>query len=88
MLQDRDPREAVEAALGGSVDRADFEIDGRHVRVTVRPRAFAKPVGELLAATSRADAGAEAAPAARTVVRGGDGKSARPGNAADGDEPR
>lgn len=78
MLQDADPRAAVEAALGGSLDRADFEIEGRHVRVTVRPRAFAKPLGELLAATSRADAGPQPDPVARTVVRGGDGDSARP----------
>lgn len=79
MLQDADPRSAVEDALGGSVDRADFEIDDRKVRVTVRPRALTPGLGELLAATSTADAGEEAEPVARTVVRGGDGESSRPG---------
>jgi len=81
MLQDADPRAAIEAALGGSVDRSDFEIEGRHVRVTVRPRAFVRPLGELLAATSRADAGDQPDPVAPTVVRGGDGESARPRDA-------
>lgn len=78
LLQDTDPRAAVEAALGGSIERSEFKIDGRHVRVTVRPRSLAPLLGDLLAATARADAGPEAEPVARTVVRGGDGESAGP----------
>ncbi len=78
LLQDADARAAVEAALGGSIERSDFEIEGRHVRVTVRPRSLAPWFGDLLAATARADAGSEAEPVARTVVRGGDGESAGP----------
>jgi hypothetical protein len=78
LLQDTDAKAAVEQSLGGSLERATFTIDGRRVRVTVRPRAFAPQLGELLAATSEADAGEEAEPAARVVVRGGDGESARP----------
>lgn len=78
LLQDADPRTAIEAALGGSVERADFRIAGRRVRVTVRPRAVTPALGELLAATSEADAGPEADPVSPTVVRGGDGESGRP----------
>ncbi len=78
MLQSADPQEAVERALGDAADRAEFTIEGHRVRVTVRPRAFAPPLADLLAATSEADAGEEADAARRTVVRGGDGDSARP----------
>jgi hypothetical protein len=78
LLQDADPRAAVEDALGGAVERADFEIEGRRVRVTVRPRSLAHPLGELLAATSMADAGPEVEPVSPTVVRGGDGESGKP----------
>ncbi len=78
LLQDTDPQAAIEAALGGSVERSSFTIDRRKVRVTVRPRAFAPGLGAMLAATSTADAGAQAEPVALTVVRGGDGESARP----------
>jgi hypothetical protein len=78
LLQEADPQEAVERALGPARDRADFVIDRHHVRVTVRPRAFAPPLADLLAATSEADAGEQGDSARRTVVRGGDGESARP----------
>ncbi len=78
LLQDADPREAIERALGPAAERADFVIDAHHVRVTVRPRAFAPPFADLLAATAEADAGEEGDSARRTVVRGGDGESARP----------
>jgi hypothetical protein len=78
LLQDADPKEAVERALGHALDRAEFVVDHHHVRVTVRPRAFAAPLADLLAATAEADAGEQAASARRTVVRGGDGESARP----------
>jgi hypothetical protein len=78
LLQDADPKAAVEAALGGAAERSSFVIDGHHVRVTVRPRTFAPPLADLLAATSEADAGEEGDAARRTVVRGGDGESGRP----------
>lgn len=78
MLQDADPEAAVERALGGDKARASFVVDGRRVQVTVRPRAFAPSLSRALAATVRADAGSEADPVARTVVRGGDGRGSRP----------
>jgi hypothetical protein len=78
LLQEADPKEAVERALGHALDRSEFVIDGHHVRVTVRPRAFAPALADLLAATSEADAGEQGDAARRTVVRGGDGESARP----------
>ncbi len=78
MLQDADPKAAIEDALGPAIERSTFVIDGRHVRVKVAPRAFAPPLAAALAATEEADAGAEAAPVARTVVRGGDGEDSRP----------
>jgi hypothetical protein len=78
LLQGADPKEAVERALGAAAERSAFVIDGHHVRVSVRPRAFAPPLAELLAATSEADAGTEGDAARRTVVRGGDGQASRP----------
>ena len=69
LLQDADPKAAIETrARAARSERSEFVIDGRRVRVTVRPRAFAPPLAELLAATARADAGEEAEPVARTVV--------------------
>jgi hypothetical protein len=78
LLQDSDPKPAIERALGHALDRSEFVVDKHHVRVTVRPRAFAPPLADLLAATAEADAGPEADAAPRTVVRGGDGESGRP----------
>lgn len=78
LLQDADPKEAVEHALGDAAERSDFVVDGHHVRVTVRPRAFAAPLADLLAATAHADAGEEGDAARRIVVRGGDGEGSRP----------
>jgi hypothetical protein len=78
LLQDADPKAAVERALGPAAKRTTFVIDGHRVRVTVRPRAFAAGIGELLAATVVADAGEQADSAERTVVRGGDGEGSRP----------
>lgn len=78
LLQDADPKAAVEAALGGALHRATFTISGRRVRVTVRPKAFAAPVAQVLASTSTADAGEEGTPVAATIVRGGDGDASRP----------
>ncbi len=78
LLQAVDPKAAIVRALGPSQERATYVIDGRRVRVTVRPRAFAEPLADALAATARADAGEQAEPMARTVVRGGDGEGSRP----------
>lgn len=78
ILQDGDPEAAVRDALGHAVDRSTVTIDGQRVRVTVEPRAFVPPLGDLLAATSSADAGAHAPSVSRTVIRGGDGESSRP----------
>ncbi len=78
LLQDRDPKAAVQDALGRAKGRASFTISGHRVRVTVRPRAFTDGLAELLAATSAADAGEQAASVGRTVVRGGDGESSQP----------
>lgn len=78
MLQDADPRAAAEQALGPAAKRAHVGIEGRHVSVTVRPRALTPVVGRLLAATSSADAGpGAAAVAAGPPVRGGDGDGSR-----------
>ena len=78
LLQESDPKDAIERALGPAEERATYVIEGRRVRVTVRPRAFAPGLADALAATARADAGDEADPVARTVVRGGDGEGSRP----------
>lgn len=78
MLQDADPRAAAERALGTAAKRGHVDIAGRHVVVTVRPRALAPVVGRLLAATSSADAGPGAAAApAGPPARGGDGDGSR-----------
>ncbi len=78
MLEDADPKAAIEDALGAASERATFVIDGRRVRVRVEPRAFAPPLADALASTEEADAGEEADAVARTLVRGGDGESSRP----------
>lgn len=78
LLQDADAKAAVEAALGGAAHRSTFAISGHHVRVSVRPRAFAAPLSELLEVTSTADAGEQAPAASATVVRGGDGAGSGP----------
>lgn len=78
LLQGTDPQAAIEDALGGSLERSEFTIAGRRIHVRVRPRSLAPLFGDLLAATAHADAGPQAEPVARTVVRGGDGESARP----------
>ena len=78
MLQDGDPKSAIEDALGPALERATYVIDGRRVRVKVEPRAVAAPLAAALAATEEADAGEEADAMQRTVVRGGDGEDSRP----------
>jgi hypothetical protein len=79
MLQDADPEAAIRDALGGAAERSEIHITGRQVRVTVRPRAFVPALGELLAAESKAYAGEEGDRVEPTIIRGGDGESARPG---------
>ena len=59
LLQDREPVRAARAALGGAAEtgRASVRIDGRRVRVRVRPRVVLPALGGLLTATATADAG-------------------------------
>lgn len=78
MLQDTDPRKAIEAALGPAVARSTYVIEGRRVRVKVRPRAFAPLLAAALTSVQEADAGEEAGSVRRVVVRGGDGEDSRP----------
>lgn len=80
MLQDTDPAAAARQALSPSqTTRATIRVAGRHVTVAVRPRTPIGPLADLLTATSTADAGpGPAATGSTTVVRGGDGESARP----------
>ena len=57
-LQDRDPGAAARAALGEGADHgARVEVQGRRVRVRVRPRTVLPGVAGLLTATATADAG-------------------------------
>jgi hypothetical protein len=54
----RDAREAARQALPGwSRRRLSVDVDGRRVRVRLRPPAIVSGVGDLLAAESEADAG-------------------------------
>ena len=58
LLQGGDPRAAArDAAPGWSRGRLAVRIDGRRVRVRLRPRAFLPALGGMLAATGEADAG-------------------------------
>jgi hypothetical protein len=58
LLQDRDPAEAARAALAGAADdRSSIRVDGRRVRVEVRPRGLLPPLARALVATASADAG-------------------------------
>jgi hypothetical protein len=94
MLQERDPRQAAEAALGERRGRlAAVRVRGDRVTVTVRPRFPIPAVSKLLKTTATVATGVvpgPAAPRARTPAptasalsvtspeRGGDGRSARP----------
>jgi hypothetical protein len=54
----RDAKEAASDALPGwSRRRLDVRVDGRRVRVRLRPPAVIRRVGDLLAAETTADAG-------------------------------
>ena len=58
LLQGTDaPAAAREAVPGWSRGRVTVRIDGRRVRVVLRPRAFLPGLGGLLAATGEAHAG-------------------------------
>ena len=58
MLQGADPAAAARAAVPGwSSGRMDVRVDGRHVRVRLRPRAPISALGGLLEASREADAG-------------------------------
>jgi hypothetical protein len=60
ILQGGDPRAAVRDALPGwSEDRADVRVEGRVVRVRLRPVGVVPGVADRLAATVVADAGPE-----------------------------
>lgn len=62
LLQDRDPRAAVRRALPGwSRDRSRIAVDGRRVRVRVRPRGPLPALTRRLVVTAVADAGPEPA---------------------------
>ena len=60
LLQDRDPTGAAREALPGR--RAQIEVRGRRVTVTVRPAVQPRFLTEALATTASADAGPEPAP--------------------------
>jgi hypothetical protein len=58
LLQDRDAAGAAREALGeGAAGRASVRVEGRRVRVRVRPRVVLPPLAGALAATATADAG-------------------------------
>ncbi len=58
LLQDRDPKAAVRAALPAwSRPRATIGVDGRRIRVRVRPRGPIPALARRLAATATAHAG-------------------------------
>jgi hypothetical protein len=81
ILQEGDPQAAARAALRPSATtRATIAIRDRTVTVTVRPEGLLRPFAAVLTATEHADAGpGPAVDPSTTVVRGGDGESARPG---------
>lgn len=58
LLQDADPAAAARAAVPGwSRGRVDVRVDGRRVRVRLRPRSFLPALAGLLEATGEAQAG-------------------------------
>lgn len=60
LLQDRDPRDAVRESLPGwSRDRSEVSVQGRRIRVEVRPRGPVSALSRRLIATATADAGPE-----------------------------
>ena len=63
LLQGGDPREAARRALPRGVrDRATIDVDGRRVKVTVRPRLPVEPVAAAMTASAIADAGPAPSP--------------------------
>ncbi|HWI08349.1 MAG TPA: hypothetical protein VNT54_12650 [Solirubrobacteraceae bacterium] len=61
LLQGADPAVAARDALPGwSRGRVDVRIDGRRVRVHLRPRAFLPALGRVLESTGEAHAGPRA----------------------------
>ena len=61
LLQDADPKEAARKSLpAGARDHASIRVEGRRVRVTVRPSAALPQLARILTASSVADAGPEA----------------------------
>jgi hypothetical protein len=58
LLQGADPAAAARDAVPGwSHGRLDVSVDGRRVRVRLRPRALLPALAEMLEATGAADAG-------------------------------
>jgi len=58
LLQHTDPAQAARDAVPGwSRGRVDVRVDGRRVRVRVRPRTFLPALAETLEATGEAHAG-------------------------------
>lgn len=63
LLEGGDPAAAARASLPGwSRDRLSLKIDGRRVRVRLRPPSLSESVASLLTATATADAGPETQP--------------------------
>jgi hypothetical protein len=63
LIQGGDPREAARRALPGDARaRASIEVEGRRVKVSVRPRLPIGPVAAAMTAEATADAGPEPPP--------------------------
>jgi pilus assembly protein CpaE len=76
ILQERDPRAAVHAALPGwSRRRAEVHVHQRRVRVTLQPPALIGRLAKLLAASAESSAGPVRAAA---TSRGATGAAGRP----------
>jgi hypothetical protein len=61
ILQGHDPQDAVRKALPGwSRSRSDVSVDGRKVRVRLRPPSISSDLARLLETTAHADAGPRA----------------------------
>ena len=79
LLQDRDPQQAVRAALRGWPRRSTrVRVAGRRVTVTVRPRGVGALAAGLTARSSASAGPASAAGSTAVNERGGDGALTRP----------
>lgn len=79
VLQEREPRQAVRAALEGWPRRSTrIRITGARVTVEVRPRIPVPSLARMLVARSSADAGPRSSPGP-VAARGGDGFGAEKG---------